>query len=158
MRDYSLGDLVSLSGYSARGIRHYIQLGLLSRPTVAARATRYPRETLGRLAAIRAWRDEGVRVHRVKRALKALPPDELEAWANQLDPDPATLPPQPPPPLAIAPPVPVAPSLPPLVTAERWVRVPLAPGLELMMREGAGEDVVRLAQEFQARYRATVRT
>jgi hypothetical protein len=70
MRDYSLDDLAALSGYSARGIRHYIQLGLLTRPKNAARATRYSRETLGRLAAIRHSRDqEGRSVNQVRVSL-----------------------------------------------------------------------------------------
>ncbi len=156
MGDYSLEDLVRLSRYSARGIRHYIQLGLLARPKLAGPATRYTRETLGRLAAIRVWREnDGIAVRRVKRLLRALPPEDVEAWANQLDPGEGK---------EVVPFLPrtvIAPSPPPalsrkgLVVAEGWVRVPLVRGLDLVLRDGAGEEVVQMAREIQGRYGGT---
>jgi DNA-binding transcriptional MerR regulator len=151
--DYAIEDLMRLSGYSARGIRHYIQLGLLARPKLAGSATRYSRETLGRLAAIRFWRDkDGVSVRRIKRELRALEPEEVEVWANDLDP------------VESADTSPVveapaqgqaeAPLTAQLESVERWVRVPLVRGLDLVMREGAGAEVVELAREIQQKYGA----
>lgn len=82
-----IDDLVSLSGYSSRGIRHSITKGLLPRPKLAGSATRYSRETLGRLAAIRVWRDEDkLSLTRIKRELRQLTEEEVEDWACKLDP------------------------------------------------------------------------
>ncbi len=150
MEDYALEDLVRLSGYSARGIRHYIQLGLLARPKVAGRATRYPRETLGRLSAIRAWRDkDGMPVRRIKRELRKLEPAEVQWWADELE---FPLGPAPMEIGALAPPHADSPSA--TLVGEGWVRLPLVPGLDLVMRDIAGEEVLRLAQAIQANYGA----
>jgi DNA-binding transcriptional MerR regulator len=144
MEDYSMDDLVRLSGSSARAIRYYIQRGLLSRPTLAGRATRYSRETLGRLAFIRHLRDdEDLALKHIKRGVREFAPGESEYWASRLDPgadaEPLALPPD-----AAA----------PLAVAERWGRVPLAPGLDLVLRDGASAEVVQLAAEIQAMVRA----
>jgi hypothetical protein len=161
---YSLKDLARLSGIPARSIRGYIQQGVLKRPRHAGPATSYDRETLGQLAMIRDKRREhgAVEYDILTEWVRALDADEIEAWAEELDPlepaedeptiananVPAT------PPLtatAHAPPTPTA----PLEIAERWFRVPLVPGLELMMLEGSGDLVKRLASEIQGKYRAT---
>jgi DNA-binding transcriptional MerR regulator len=90
--DYDIDDLVRLSGYSARGIRHYITNRLLPRPKLAGNATRYTRGTLGCLAAIRALRDkDGLSIARIKRLLRGLTPEELEDWACELDPPEGTI-------------------------------------------------------------------
>jgi DNA-binding transcriptional MerR regulator len=151
--DYALEDLVRLSGYSARGIRHYIQLGLLARPKVAGRATRYSRETLGRLSAIRVWRDkDGLSVPRIKRELRKLEASEVQSWADELEfpegPAPMSV-------GALAPPQIDSPSA--TLVGDRWVRLPLVPGLDLVLREVTGEDVVKLAQEIQAKYGANAK-
>jgi DNA-binding transcriptional MerR regulator len=172
VKDYSLADLSRHTGYSARRIRQYIQSGLLPRPKLAGSRTRYSREALGRLAAILAWRKDGLGSPQIKREVRALAPSKVEEWAALYDPEapsedadakaeaeagqksssPATMPA----PTAPGPSAPPAPPS-PLVVGERWVRVPLVPGLDLMMLEGSGELVARLAHEIQAKYRATGR-
>jgi hypothetical protein len=92
--------------------------------------------------------------------------DVIESWAEELDPM-QPIEDGPTPPTANVPSTPPASATPtahqtptstahaPLETAERWFRVPLVPGLELMMLEGSGELVSRLASEIQGKYRAT---
>ncbi len=166
---YSLKDLARLSGIPARSIRGYIQQGVLKKPRHAGPATRYDRETLGLLAAIRhARREHGaVQYGILKTKLRELDADEIEEWAEALD---ATPPAENEPPTPNANALSTAPAIPtaiptatphatttptaPLEIAERWLRVPLVPGLELMMLEGSGELVKRLASEIQGKYRA----
>jgi DNA-binding transcriptional MerR regulator len=156
---YSLKDLARLTGIPARSIRGYIQQGVLESPRHAGPATSYDRETLGLLGAIRhARREHGAVAYvTLKAKLRALDADEIEAWAEELDPLPAVGDDEPT--IANTPATPpvtaTSPSTGPLETAERWVRVPLVPGLELMMLEGSGELVSRLAREIQGKYRAT---
>jgi DNA-binding transcriptional MerR regulator len=145
VNDYGMDDLVRLTGYSGRGIRHYIQNHLIPRPKFSGSATRYPRETLGRLAVIRAWRREGMSIYWVKRNLKGLTAEELELWACDLDPPEGALP------EATVQEREIAPGR-SLTTAEQWSRVPIAAGLDLMMRNDAPDAVVQLAQEIQAKY------
>jgi hypothetical protein len=108
---------------------------------------------LGRLAAIRFWRtQEGLAVRQIKREVRALTPEQVERWASKVDPIDGTAPRDG---YVILAPRPIA--IPgPLVTSERWVRVPLVPGLDLVMREDAGEAIAQLAREIQARYRGDV--
>ena len=158
VKDYSLADLVRLTGYSDRRIRQYIESGHLPRPKLAGSQTRYSREALGRLSAILVWRKKDkLGSAQVARTVRALTPEEIEDWAEMLDPET--------PPESGAPPEPAdeaqssmeeatAASTAPLILGERWVRVLLVPGLELMMREGSGELVERLAREIQMKYRA----
>jgi DNA-binding transcriptional MerR regulator len=156
---YSIDDLVTLTDLSARSVRHYIKLHLVPRPPLAGSATRYPRATLGMLNALATWRrDSGLFLADAKRRLRALTPDEIEAWAEKVDPtaapeeDVATL---------EAAELPSAASTAPasagagLALGERWVEVPLLAGLRLMLREGSGAMTARIAEEIQAKYGAT---
>ena len=77
---------------------------------------------------------------------------DLEAWAETLHPL------APPAAVASPPPPPAAPAAPPVGSAsapgreERWVRVTLVAGLDLMLKAGAGELAIRLASEIRQRY------
>jgi DNA-binding transcriptional MerR regulator len=162
VKEYSLADLMRLSGYSSRRIRQFIKIGLLGRPKFAGVRTMYSRETLGRLSAIMAWRREnGLGSPQIKREMRALTLEEVENWAEMLDPEPDEESATPEPPPAAAPVLPAPTNAQPrepardLLIGERWVRVPLVPGLDLTMLEGSGELVVRLAREIQAKYQAT---
>jgi DNA-binding transcriptional MerR regulator len=89
VKEYSLADLMRLSGYSSRRIRQFIKIGLLGRPKFAGVRTMYSRETLGRLSAIMAWRREnGLGSPQIKREMRALTLEEVENWAEMLDPEP----------------------------------------------------------------------
>jgi DNA-binding transcriptional MerR regulator len=149
-----MDDLVTLTGIPARTIRSYIQRGLLQRPRFAAGATTYDRVTLGLLGAIRRGRSEHQMLHvTIKAKLRTLTPEQIEAWAEEFDPlrepdeDEET------PPLEAPLPPSPAPAASPMI-AERWCRVPLVPGLDLMMREGSSALVARLAREIQEKYGA----
>jgi DNA-binding transcriptional MerR regulator len=151
-----MSDLARLTGIPGRTIRSYIEAGLLPKPRFASNATAYSRETLGLLGVIRRARDE----HRmtltgIKPKLRAMTPEQVEEWAEELDPtSQASEGVEAPAPVRTsAAPAPAAPL--PLDASERWLRVALIPGLELMMREGSGELVARLAREIQTKYRVT---
>jgi DNA-binding transcriptional MerR regulator len=164
VKTYSMDELIALTNFSARTVRHYIGLRMIAKPVLAGSATRYPRETLGKLQAIRECRQsQKITIHGIKRALRALTAEEIENWAWEVDPN---EPPAPPPvtvAMVVAPPAPAvspAPEVKPLPVeeglelGEKWVQVPLVPGLLLMMREGAGEMTARMAREIQKKYRA----
>ncbi len=167
---YSMDELVALTGIPARTIRHYIKEGLLPKTRYASNATTYSRETLGLLGAIlQLRRGKGVSIPVHARKLRALPPDDVEALAEELDPQaqddegeeltvattatatatPAATA------TATATATPTATAT--LETAERWLRVPLLPGLDLMLLDGSGDVVTRIAHEIQSRYRATAK-
>jgi DNA-binding transcriptional MerR regulator len=165
VKTYSMAELTELTKFSARTIRQYIAQHLIEKPTLAGSATRYSRETLGKLLAIREWRfDQRVSTRGIRRALREWEEGEADAWAEEVDP---IAPPPPPPKKPVgAAPVAAAPVVAPPKTVatagpspgdalgERWHHVPLMPGLMLLMREGAGEMTASVAREIQKRYRA----
>jgi DNA-binding transcriptional MerR regulator len=164
VKTYSMNELTELTKLSARTVRQYIALNLIDKPTLAGSATRYSRETLGKLLAIRAWRfDERITTHGIRRALREWPEGEAEAWAEEVDP--IAPPPAPPAKVVGAAPAAHAPVVVAPATAahpggapgdalgEKWHHVPLMPGLMLLMREGAGEMTASVAREIQTRYR-----
>ncbi len=160
-----MAELTELTKFSARTIRQSIAQHMIDKPTLAGSATRYSRETLGKLLAIRQWRfDERVTTTGIRRALREWPEGEAEAWAEEVDP---IAPPPPRPATAVAAaPVAPAPVLAPSHGAanaggspgeafgEKWHHVTLGPDLVLLMREGAGEVTAGVAREIQKRYRA----
>jgi hypothetical protein len=160
-----MDELVALTHLSPRTVRHYTALKLIPPVKFAGSATRYPRSTLGKLVAICSWRGQKMGTPQLVRSMRELAGDEeeCECWAEDVDP---LQPPAPPaPPLAPAPVASVAPAFAPpaestdiapseLELGEKWIQVPLIPGLMLTMRDGASEMTVRVAREIQKRYRA----
>jgi hypothetical protein len=155
-RDYSLADLQQMTGYSGRTIARYIQMGLVPSPKQAGSRTRYSREALGRLLAIAKLRREGKEgTPDVKYEMRQMTDEEVEAHAEARDPL-----------VSVVVSSSAAPSQPmvarqddvqragflPAGTTQRWVRVSLVPGLELMVHEGGGEIAARLAHEIVSRY------
>jgi DNA-binding transcriptional MerR regulator len=153
MATYRMREIIERTNFSPRTVRHYTALGLIPKPVLAGALTRYPRDTLGKLVAIKHWHQvQKLSAVAIKRAIRETPDAQWEAWARKTDP---------PPPVA---PVPVA-TVAPARTAsagvgadgaqgETWHHVPLMPGLMLLMREGAGELTANVAREIQKRYRA----
>jgi hypothetical protein len=157
-RDYSLADLRQMTGYSGRTIARYIQMGLVPSPKQAGSRTRYSRAALGRLLAIAKLRREGNEgTPDVKYELRHLTDEEVEAHAEARDPLASVVVASPgaPSQRMVAHPDDVhRAALLPAGTAQRWVRVSLVPGLELMVHEGGGEIVARLAHEIVSKYGA----
>jgi DNA-binding transcriptional MerR regulator len=127
----------------------YLQRGVLPPPPFMGSATRYQRQHLVRLLAIRRLRvDENLTLDAIRTRLAALSSEELEALAT------ANLPAGP---LSdvlgkvAAPPAPVTParrSISPHLP--RWVRIELALGLELHVRSDASVEVTDLARRIRA--------
>jgi hypothetical protein len=168
-KDYSLADLQRLTSYSSRNIYRYMDMGLVPRPRHAGSQTRYSRHALGRLLAIaKLRREDKYDTADVEDALRALTDEEAEAYAEACDPlrpvavaTPPAPTPKPAPrdvdagPVSIELSGPTAPTpAPPAGVPQRWVRIALVPGLELMVYEGGGELVARLAQEIVTKYAA----
>jgi len=153
---WSLRELASLAGTSARAVRLYLQRELLPRPPFKGSATRYERRHLVRLLVIRRLRaTERLALAEIRTRLRTLSDAELESLAaRDLSPGP----------LAVALGVSTAParsaapeSLEPSVShpprrgdgpfgpGARWTRLELALGLELHLCDDANERVRELA-------------
>lgn len=142
---HDIDGLSAIVGVPPRTLRAWIAAGLVPRPRLRGRSTRYGRSQLVHALAVRTLLRERklsiaeARAH-VARAtdaelLRLIPAGPgLDAVTG-----------------AKAPPTESAAT--PLV-GERWRRVRLIPGLELHLRDGAGELVERLAAEIAARYAA----
>lgn len=171
----SMADLARLSGVAAVTIKAYIRRGLLGRVKFYGSATRYPREHLVRLLAIRFLRGQGMRnLDEIRSKLDAWAPADMERWILEHPLVPATL-------AALGYPVAAARSadealgasakahVSPLATVakasnvlpvESWRRVMLMPGLELQVRTDAGAIVESVAERLVANFAEllTVRT
>jgi len=147
VKTYSMNELMELTKLTARTVRNYTALGLIPKPRFAGAVTRYPRETLGKLVAIRTWqRNQKLKMPALQRTLREDDQD-WDAWADDVDPVPVEA-------VPIAQPTPVVTAGAGLEFGEKWVQVPLIPGLMLMMRDGATEMTASVAREIQKRYRA----
>lgn len=145
--------LEELSGYASRTIRNYMTKGLVPRPKSAGALTTYDDAVLGRLLLIRRRKKEGESFYRIKQELSKMTHEELVAVAR--------------PPTAVAPPVAqaantdagaasfIAGGARELRVAEKWTRVPLLPGLDLQLADGAAQIVCDIAAEIQRRYQGT---
>jgi DNA-binding transcriptional MerR regulator len=152
---WSLRELAGLSGVAVRTIRMYLQRGVLPPPPFMGSATRYQRQHLVRLLAIRRLRvDEKLTLDAIRTRLAALSSEQLETLAT------ANLPAGP---LfaalgnVTAPPAtarPVRPSISPHLP--RWVRIELALGLELHVRNDASVEVIELARRLRETCSASI--
>ncbi len=136
-------ELCQATGATPRGVRFYVERGLLPRPEGRGTGPIYTEEHLIRLRAIRRLRAERVPVDEIRARLSRLSRDEIV----RLGAPPA---PPAPPPASPAAADPAERSYP----ADPWDRVILLPGLELHVRGDAGPLVRRLAAEIHARYSA----
>ncbi len=149
-----LPDLAKLADIAPRAVRYYLQRGLLTRPTFRGTATRYGREQLLRLIAIRRFREkEQLDLATIKRRLGAMTTAELEAFATaELPPGPLTD--------ALGLATESTATAAPLdradgITGEPWERIGLLPGLELMVKADASPLVRRLVKDFAQLCRGT---
>jgi len=110
---YSIGDLESLTGFSARTIRFYIQEGLLSAAIGRGPSATYERDHLLRLLRIAELKTHIGALAEIKAQLETMTTAELEAhFAVQAAPE-----------------------------EERWRRVRVHPQLELHVRESDDRSI-----------------
>lgn len=146
--DYKLDELAEKADVSARTIRYYVQRGLLSAPLFRGKDTAYGEGHLLRLRVIKRLQDERfLPLDAIAVELDGKSDDEVRALLERLDRGerkPASILPEPPPSSGgpyRARPRPVG-----RASGERWVRVALADGVELNVREDSGWDVHALAE------------
>src|SRR5450759_3344902 len=84
--EYTLSDLVKLTGVSARTVRFYIAQGLLASPTQQGPSSRYSEAHVDRLRRIRKLQAAHVPLAEIRRQLGALPEDQLATMAERLPP------------------------------------------------------------------------
>lgn len=121
---YSIGELSDLTGLSRRTIHYYVQRGLLPPPEGGGRGHYYTPDHVERIRRIRAWQDAGTSLDGIKACLGdgGREADELAAPAPVRRPEPAM-----------------------------WVRLPVAPGVELGLQAGRFRiSPARLAQLAEA--------
>ncbi len=93
--ELTIGEVASRSGVRTSALRYYEERGLISSERTAGGQRRYARETLRRVAVIRAAQVLGLSLEEIRTALSELPrartPDEhdwerlSQAWRETLD-------------------------------------------------------------------------
>lgn len=148
---FPIEQLAALSRVPRRTIADYLQRGLLNAPQFRGTATRYDREHLLRLLAIRKARMEGERsLSAIKQHLDRMGIVAIESWVAQmqLTPEVATALGVKQGPVEI--PEPVHSELSLSGVGATWARFELLPGLELSARTDAGPLVEKVAQQLRA--------
>lgn len=75
VRHFSIDELSTLAGVTARTVRYYIAEGLLERPIGETRAAYYLQRHLEQLLVIRRWTDAGLSLERIRELLAGAPED-----------------------------------------------------------------------------------
>ena len=122
---YTIDQIAEATGLTPRTIRHWTARGVLEPPPFHAAATRYGRDHLARLRAIKELRAQGILLDEIRARLDAPKP--------------------------VTPPAPARPA-PPKYPAERWERIVLVPGVELHVNAAGGPMLRRMAEEIFAAY------
>jgi DNA-binding transcriptional MerR regulator len=88
---YSLDELATLAGVTARTVRYYIGQGLIDRPEGEKRGAHYLRRHLEQLLLVRRWTDAGLSLERVRELVEGAPeepspraarPGSVEVWSR----------------------------------------------------------------------------
>ncbi len=163
MATYTPSQLAEASGVPDRSIRRYVYEGILAFTPYRGKKTTYDEIHLWGLYAMNRLRAEGVyRLDEFKARLSGRSLDELVAIARGTPSSPvgkgATVIASPAP-SAVAMEAPAATvNAPPPPAEPRVRRIPLLPGMELVVREDATDLVKRLAAEIHASYGTSVLT
>lgn len=112
---FAIGELADQAGVSRRAVRFYVQRGLLPSPEGGGRGSFYTAEHLATLLTIKRLQEEGVSLTAIAQRLGVAEnaPQTLESAHAPEAPDPSAQP------------------------VSRWLRVAVADGLELQVREDA---------------------
>lgn len=87
----SIEQLAALTGQTARTIRYYMQLGLVSRPEGAKRGAYYRQRHVEQLLLIRRWTEAGLSLERIRELIAGAPedppprrppPGTIEVWSR----------------------------------------------------------------------------
>ncbi|HEX2730156.1 MAG TPA: MerR family transcriptional regulator [Polyangiaceae bacterium] len=148
---WRIADLAQLTGLSPRLITHYVATHLVEAPEFHASDTRYQRVHLLRLLAVRPLKAQGLKIAALRARLNDWGAPGVEEFVRGLPlsdvvrralgwVEAPKLSPQPDPAVA--------------VIGERWQRVVILPGLELLLRDDARpivrEVAARVLEQFQA--------
>ncbi len=137
-----LEELAAEAQVAPRTVRYYVQRGLLPAPAFHGRDTRYGRDHLLRLLAIKRLQQAGLPLDAIEARLAGASEKELERLGSkasiEVELPPVAIPPRPPGPRAPT----------PSSAAERWERFALAKGLELHVKGDASAAVRRIAREI----------
>lgn len=147
-------EVAAQAGIQARTIAFYISEGLLPSPRFRGPATRYDREHLLRVVAIKKLqRDEKLSLSQVKRRLKTMTREQLEELARAELAKSEAMPSQ-----KDATPAGAAEGAPARASASTamtsWERLEILPGLELFVRSNVSPHVRRVVREIEAQFAA----
>jgi DNA-binding transcriptional MerR regulator len=132
LEGFTAAELGAKVGVSARTVRYYTAQHLLPAPQFRGSATRYLREHLVHLAAIRTLqRDRRYSLAAIRRHLASLTAADLEQLASPLL-------------LDLAPVAPAAAPAPSVT--DTWHRLTILPGLEIHLHTAASAEVQALAR------------
>jgi DNA-binding transcriptional MerR regulator len=138
--EYTIGELVSLSGVNRRNVHFYVQQGLLPPPQGAGLGARYGDEHLRCLRAIPVLRNRGLRLDEIRERLAGSDARSIEAFLAEA-PRSAPLDRKP-----------RCGTIPTSTKAQHLVRYALAPGVELLVDSAtstASAEVADLIQSAQ---------
>ena len=140
MAEYTIGELVSLSGVNRRNVHFYVQQGLLPPPHGAGLGARYSDEHLLCLRAIPILRNRGLRLDEIRERLAGSDARSIEAF------------------LVEAPrsaPVPRCETTtnPTKPKAQHLVRYTLAPGVELLVDSANSTASAQVADLIQSAHK-----
>jgi DNA-binding transcriptional MerR regulator len=141
MAEYTIRELINLSGVNRRNVHFYVQQGLLPPPQGAGLGARYSDEHLLYLRAIPFLRSRGLRLDQIRERLAGVGAQSIEALLHE----------QAPPPKVEHKPRCGTPN-PPTPKAQHLVRYTLAPGVELLVDSAnstANAEVAELIQNAQ---------
>lgn len=71
MNDYSIEQLVELTGFARRTIRFYIQQGLVEAPFGARKTPRYTQKHVEQLLKVRQYKEAGINLKRIAQLLNS---------------------------------------------------------------------------------------
>ena len=139
MVEYTIGELVSLSGVNRRNIHFYVQQGLLPPPQSAGLGARYGDEHLLCLRAIPILRSRGLRLDEIRKRLAGSDARSIEALLAEM-PRSATVDRMPP----------RGTANPAKPIAQNIVRYTLAPGVELLVDSASTTASAKVADLIQS--------
>ena len=140
MAEYTIGELVSLSGVNRRNVHFYVQQGLLPPPQGAGLGARYSDEHLLCLRAIPVLRNRGLRLDEIRERLAGSDARSIEAILAEA---PRSTPIDRKPRFGTMP-NPTHPK------AQHLVRYTLAPGVELLIDSANSTDSAEVADLIQS--------
>jgi DNA-binding transcriptional MerR regulator len=138
--EYTIGELVSLSGVNRRNVHFYVQQGLLPPPQGAGLGARYSDEHLLCLRAIPVLRNRGLRLDEIRERLAGSDARSIEAFLGEA---PRSTP------IDRTPRCGTMPS-PAQPKAQHLVRYTLAPGVELLVDSANSTASAQVADLIQS--------